>query len=741
MNMKLLLERLRALEAIRSADRVANDTLDRIRPQMAEAWPSSVHPAVRRALGDFGLRKPFQHQVAAVEASLSGRDVVMESPTASGKTLGFLVPMFDVLLRQPDSHGLLIYPTKALAFDQRSKIQDFCDQLGEGRRIESWPYDGDSDQDMRNAIRKRPPALLMTNPEYLNRSFLAYRDQWKPFLARLRFIVLDEVHEYRGFFGTGMALLLRRFLLQLNRLGASPRIFMATATCANPEEHATALTGRTMKLVQARDSLRPQREFIFVDPAIPDFRYRDIFRLRIELAALACLEAGAQVLIFCPSKRFLEEAFARTRKLAEEKSQDPNLFAPFHADLNPGIRRELQERIRTGEVRVIFATNALELGLDIGGLDGVILAGFPSNIMGAWQRIGRAGRSADHDAFVLFYAMNDPIDRFFASNLPAFLTKPYDELVVYPDNEEMIQRHLPSLREEASGSLRAAERSILGEAFHGAAERDRSLIPKGYKPQQGINLRGSFGRTFALKQGNRELGQISDERRFREVYLGAVFRFAGVRYEVTSHESDSVHLSDAQPNVRTDPSFFTTVRPTGVLDSTGLSDGTALFYGTLDIYTGFNGYRIVDEQSGEVKERVQASDGRSLRNLHGFWIQFASDGEDERQGIGGFEHLLRVGTSFVIPVDRFDTGTHAEAGSACIAYYFENYPGGIGVARKLWSEWQKALTEGIKIAENCRCSKGCLNCIEPPKSFISANIDKHAGIALARKALAATNGG
>ena len=739
MNMESLMRRLCTGDAIRKTDRVLRDRVDRIRPSAAEDWPSGVHPAIRQALADIGVPRPFEHQFEAVQASLAGRDIIMESPTASGKTLGFLVPMLDRLLREPGSHGLLIYPTKALAFDQRSNLQDLCDRLGGGRTIDSWPYDGDSDQEMRNAIRKRPPALLMTNPEYLNMSFLAYRDQWARFLGRLRYIVLDEVHEYRGFFGTGMALLLRRMFLQLHRLGASPQVFMATATCANPKEHARALTGREMMLVQARNSLRPRREFVFVDPKIPDFKYRDIFRLRIELAALACLEEGAQVLIFCPSKRFLEDAFAQTSKLAEEGGLDPQRIAVFHADLKPDKRQDIQREIRNGTVRVIFATNALELGLDIGGLDGVVLAGFPSNIMAAWQRIGRAGRSADHDAFVLFYAMNDPIDRFFVSNLEAFLHKPFDELVVYPDNHEMIRRHLPSLREESGGALRPDERPVLGNAFHDAAIADRTPISRRFKPQPGINMRGSWGRTFALKHGESELGQISDERRFREAYLGAVFRFAGVRYRVASHEPDAIKLAEAEGNVRTEPSFFTTVKPTSILESKELTDIAALFYGTLDIFTGFAGYRIVDEQSGEVTEQISASDGRSRRKLHGFWIEFQADSETTRGGIGGFEHLLRVGTSFVIPVDRFDTGTHAQAGSVCSAYYYENYPGGIGVARKLWERWQDALGKGIQIARNCGCPKGCLNCIEPPKSFISANIDKHAGIALAQQALIAAN--
>ena len=360
-------------------------------------------------------------------------------------------------------------------------------------------------------------------------SFLGNRESWDrhaegaKFLRSLRYIVIDEMHEYRGFFGSNMALLLRRFFLHLDRIGAHPQVFLSTATCAKPEEHARSLTGRDVEVVSARNVLRPRREFIFVQPGIPDYQYWDILRLRVGQAALAALSEGLRALVFCPTKRFLEAAFSNSCRRASELGLDPGQLSAYHAGLGAERRQWVQERTEVGEIKVVFTTNALEIGLDVGGLDGVILAGFPPSIMSAWQQIGRAGRSWDRDAFVLFYAMNDPIDRFFVGNLDAFLNKPFDELVVDPANEELIGRHLPSLAEETGGEVKPPEEAILGTPFYNAAQKTQGTVPRGFKPQPCLNLRGGIGQSFALRRNAEEMGQISAMRRFREACIGAIF--------------------------------------------------------------------------------------------------------------------------------------------------------------------------------------------------------------------------
>ena len=696
------LAKLKELDGLRDTDTVRRGEVDRIQPAFAEEWPAQLDRHVRDAIVASGIDRPYQHQFDAIVKSLSGADVVMETPTASGKTLAFAAPMLHALKQDPDSHAIMIYPMKALAFDQREQIRRVCAPLS----IDSWNYDGDTDGSdiggdgrwyldqsgsIKGQLRQQPPPILFTNPEYLNMSFLGSRDAWNKhsegakFLRNLRFVVIDEMHEYRGFFGSNMALLLRRFFLHLNRIGANPQVFLSTATCANPQEHARALTGRDVELVSARDVLRPKRSFAFVQPEVQDFRYWDALMLRVELASLAALMEGLQVLVFCPTKRFLESAFRNCRRKAGEMGIAPECLTAFHADLKAERRRQIQQRIKSGEIRVVFTTNALEIGLDVGGLDGVILAGFPPSIMSAWQQIGRAGRSWDRDAFVLFYAMNDPIDQFFVNNLDAFLEKPFDELVVDPGNEELIKRHLPSLVEESGGRVSPSEEKILGTPFYNAAAHNTGTVPPGYKPQQRISLRGGIGQSYALRRNSEELGQISASRRFREAYIGAVFPFFGQRYRVRSHEEQAVVLEDCEQYLRTEPGFYTVLSRADYFDGRGYGDIT-VNYGALDIVMNFTGYKLVDERTGEVLRTGGDSEAHYLNNMHSFWIDVPQSAA-AIDGIGAVEHIIRVGAMFVIPADRFDTSTHSRTGSELAAYCYENYPGGIGVAKKLFSVW------------------------------------------------------
>lgn len=730
LDMEKLTVKLKHFDALCDGDGMKTRVVDSIRPEHSDNWPAELDATVRDVLAAVDAARPYRHQFEAVRRSLHGDDVVLESPTASGKTMAFTAPILHDLKRHPESYALMVYPMKALAFDQWAQMQKLCEPLN----IKPWFFDGDTPKDSTKLLKLSPPHILMTNPEMLNMSFLGWKEQWQKFLRGLRYVVIDEMHEYRGFFGGNMALLLRRFFLHLDRIGVSPKLFLSTATCENPQEHAQNLTGRTVAVVSARGVLRPRRHFMFVNPAIPDFTYRDILQRRVEQAALAVLDQDLQALVFCPTKKFLEDAYLKCRAKAAHLGLDPNRISPFHADLKANDKQDIQQRIKSGDVNVVFTTNALELGLDIGGMDGVILAGFPASIMSAWQQIGRAGRSWDKDAFVLFYAMNDPIDRFFVGNLEAFLNKPFDELAVDPNNDALIKNHLAPLALDSGGQLHASDESILGRAFYDAARKGMGKPPKGgFKPHAKLNMRGNFGQSFALKSGNEELGQISAMRRFREAYIGAVFTFFGRKYRVHSHEADAVVLTDVDPHWKTDASFFTMLTTKDLFDGYGYGQ-FEVYYGSLNVVMNFTGYKLVDERSDVPIDSGGGGEAHAENNLHAFWIS-ATQSDDVLAGIGALEHLVRVGAMFVIPADRFDASTHSKAGAEPTAWYYENYTGGIGVAKKLFEVWPRALRKGIEVAENCRCRSGCSNCIEPAKSYHSV-IEKSDGVALATELLA-----
>lgn len=737
-------KQLYEFDALREGDEIQQDTLERIQPEYAELWPVGIHPHLRIEIRKSGFRKPYKHQADAVELSLQGHDVMLESPTASGKTLAFTVPMLDTLLRNPDSHALMIYPMNALSFDQYEKVHKLCKPL----EISIDTYQGDTPD--RKRIRDNPSQILLTNPEYLNSAFLGWREKhWKGFLSKLRFLVIDEIHLYRGYFGSNMALLLRRFFLQLHRLGASPRVFLSTATCANPVEHAKNLTGREVKWVKARNALRPKRHFLFVKPAIPEDNYYKSFRLRIEKAALTILEHDLRALVFGPSIRFLEDAGLNcTRKIKKEGS-DTSVLAVYKARLLPEEKLQIQQKIKSGENKVIFTTNALEVGLDIGGLDAIVLAGFPSNTMSAWQRIGRAGRSWKNDALVLFYAMNDPIDRSIVGNIDSFLDKPYDELVVDPTNEQLIQNHMASLKEEAAGIFYPSDEDILGEAFYQAALKDKTR-PKSYRrwrnnsPQIRLankGLRGDNSKTYNLEfEGDIIEKNIPEIWRFCHAYQDAIITSSGQRYCVVEtrvgRTGNKILLEEAPPLQRTEAIIRNYINIDDIFESQDYR-GFSVVYGEVELKLKFDGYNLVDEVSEDTLETGGETDYYEKSNLHAIWLEVDNNGWNAT-AIYTLLQLLRRGARDKVPADRYDTFTFPKVLDDCTVFLYEYCSGGIGIVKKLFKVWREALETGIKYAENCSCETGCPDCIQPAKSWDSGSVEinKAQGIALAKQLLA-----
>lgn len=753
-----LLEALREFGALRDSDLgrdvVRQRSLPAIEPAYADAWTSDwlVPDTLREALHGCGIERLYQHQADALEHALAGSNVVLQAPTASGKTLAFQIPMLQSLKKR-GTHALMIYPNKALALDQREQLSQLTRHM-RGSPIESWWYDGDVNSVQRKALREHPPSVLITNPDMLHMSFLGYSDLWSQFLSGLRWVIVDEIHEYRGYFGSNVAMILRRFSHHLASRGINPQFFLSSATCANAREHAENLTGRSFVEVNAVRSMRPSRQFTFVQPSIPDFQYWEILQLRAVNAGLACLSRGKSVLVFCPTRKFTEAchriAMRRIEELGEERGWriDPDVIRVFRGGLSTEERHNVQAGLKSGAVRLVFTTNALEMGIDIGGLDGIIMAGFPDSMMSAWQRIGRAGRSWNSNAFVLYYSRNNPLDRFYAENLDSFLNKPLDDLVVSPDNEDLIEKHLPSLLFETPGQM-SGDR-FLGSAMSRAARRKlrggaRVVTSGRWRPHGALNVRGGGSGMFVLKEGSKEIGTLSGQQQFREAYERAIYMHGGRNYRVAeislTGRGGEITLSSVDPGLRTNATLATFITEQEIYDGKRwVTDGSAIstFYGKALITEVLNTVEEVDERTGDVVDRWKPSfNSAKFDNAHAFWIVEEVASGLAVEGIGAFQHLLRLGALFSIPLDAHDIYAHALLGEQK-AYLVESYPGGIGIVKKVLERWRSVLEVGIRVAEGCRCRKGCPNCIVPPRSRI--DVDKVAGIRLARQVIERTAG-
>ncbi len=732
LEMDELLSNLRRFDALRdvTADGRADTVLTRVLPSRPPEFAPTSYldrfpAAVRRALASQGIDALYAHQAEAIDRILAGDDVVLEVPTAAGKTLCFNIPLALALLQDQRSHGLMVHPMKALSNDQRRQFEEIAGSLeGEGmarRRLESWVFDGDLDHEHRRLLKVHPPAVLFTNPEMLHQSFLGWQEQWVKFLSALRLLILDEIHEYRGFFGTNVALLLRRFFARLSQLGAHPQVVLATATCGNAEEHAYRLTGRRCALVRATEAMCPERHMAFINPDIPDFRFHEIYRLRIARAALACVAGGLSTLVFCPSRRFAEEAAIRAKRDAADYQIDPETIAPYRSGYEAELRREIEDGLRSGRFKGVFTTNALEIGVDIGRLDVCILAGFPDSVLSAWQRIGRVGRRWDKKAYVLFYAFNNPFDRFFASNIDAFLNKPLDAILIGVDNEELMGRHLPYLVYECGADFTPELANHLGRPFFDFARK----AMEGKKPAKGIgpsyqrlSIRGGSGATYRLMYRGKEIGDISDVHLFREAYVGAIYNHFGKSYRVTAHAAGEVHLEDAEPHLRTEGIFWTVTQGAEIFDGIRYAENLVACYGRLTVFENFGGFRVVDSRSGEVVDEERSQLARPL-NVRGFWLELTDPsilgGNTNLRDLFGVEQLLRIGAPFVVPCDRHDLGTLTTAKHPPAVYLYETVPGGIGVAEKALEVWPTVIDTAIGIAQRCACKHGCPSCLVPAR--------------------------
>ena len=695
-----------------------------------------LHPSLKAALSKIGVSKLYSHQEEAIKLGLETKNnIVLQAPTASGKSLSFQVPVVNTLLNNSDAHGLFIYPMKALAFDQRIHLEKLNQQLS--GQCTSGSYDGDTINEERERMRQKPPRIIFTNPEMLNGSFLGHHSLWEEFLSKLSWVVIDEMHEYRGYFGSNVSLLLRRFTHKIREFGIQPRYFLCSATCNNAKEHAELLTGLSFTEVKATNNFQPTRHYFFVQPNFPsDQNYWKSFQKRVVLTALTCANLGKKLIVFGPTRRFVEDChFLSINKLKNRSySLEPDNIKVYRSGLRPDERQQIQDCMNNGSAKIVYSTNALELGINISGLDGVILAGFPDTIMAAWQRIGRAGRSWSHRAFVIYLALNRPLDTFYANNLPTFLNKPLDELVVNHENEALAERHLPSLLHESTEVRN--EDFILGETLGKLARGAQPVIGPYYVPHIQIPIRGVIGGMYKLMHKDEEIGQMSVAQQFREAYVGAIYLHGGKTYEVVNvtmgELNGKIALKKADSFLRTYPYIYTYLSVKGHHDGYQWNE-FELMFGRVSTQEVLQTVRKENDLTGEILQQWTPVITSALnRKADSFWLKLRSSLSQFSEGLNSIQHMFRVGIQFIVPTDLHDIFPHAIVNESEV-YIIESYPGGIGVAKVVLRKWREVLSKGLEIAEKCQCKAGCPTCILPPRT--SEEFNKQKGIELANKLL------
>ena len=762
-----------------------------------------LHPAVTQALRAAGAERLYTHQAEAINAALAGRNVVVATSTASGKTLCFNVPVLEALARDPLARALYIYPTKALAQDQLGKWNALVKGAGDGIvNPQAATYDGDTPQGSRSRIR-RSTRVLLTNPDMLHAAILPNHPLWAEFFRHLQYVIIDEAHTYRGVFGSQVACVLRRLrrvcaLYQGTGIGdqgagvrrqqppvssfqlpTSKTTFIATsATIANPAEQFELLTGLPATVVSDDGSPHGPRTFALWNPPFVD-RAKSARRSANGEASdlfIALVGQGVRTIAFTRARVVAELLLRYAREGLRKVSPDlVDRVAAYRAGYLPEERRRIERELFGGRLLGVTATTALELGIDVGGLDAALLVGYPGTIASMWQQAGRAGRGKD-PALAVLIALGDPLDQYYVRHPDELLGKPHENALLDPDNVYILRRHLPCaahevpLRVPSDEDLRGLrdqagqdDEALFGPGFVEAMiglENDEIVRFTGEKwvyarrdyPAEGLSLRDAQGERFAVLNAAdnfRMLEELSASTAPQRVHPGAVYLHQGEAFLVTEFHPGLRHAI-----VTPSPAEFYT-QPREVNDVQIVRSQRHRFVGPSDAYWGqvrvrsqVIGYRRLRQFSEEVLEDVPLEMPMAEYETAAVWWdlpadlprELASRGLDFLGGIHAVEHAAIGILPLFAMCDRWDIGglstpRHPDTDAAQI-FIYDGFPGGVGIAEKGFALLPELWAATLDVIRGCPCTDGCPSCVQSPKcGNFNSPLDKRAAELILRHLL------
>ncbi|MEJ2291854.1 MAG: DUF1998 domain-containing protein [Deinococcales bacterium] len=737
-------------------DQVAGYAFYPPRPgSLEEGYAGTYAPYLSR----LGLT-PYVHQLRALEWIEARRNVVVATPTASGKSLVYQLPTLDAAAAGRAS--LYLYPTKALAHDQLGRLHAMADRLGLDLGADGIAcYDGDTPTARRARVREGVQCVL-TNPDMLHYGVLPYHARWAPLLGRLDTIVIDELHSYRGVLGTHVANVLRRLLRVARRYGATPRLVAASATIGNPLEHAEALTGEPFELIDDDQAPRGPREFILWRPVQvggaeagnAGVRRRSATTEAAQLAA-AFVRRGVKSIFFCNSRKVAE--LLRRYASGYLSGEEAPLLQSYRAGYSPEDRRLIEQGFRNGDIRVLTATSALELGMDIGGVDAVVLVGYPGSKMALWQRSGRAGREGRR-ALTLLIPGNDPLDEYYLHH-PDLLTEGrVEDAVADPYNTELHPLHVACAAAEVP--IRDDEVGITDPTLElasvpGLHRIDGGWVHIGRYPHRRVRIRGSGDRMVRLKDATgRSLGTADLATALRELHPGAVYLHQGEAYLVVRLDLDK-GLAELLPHIEdtyTQPRSETDIEVLGSAPSPlGEGNTPALVQvGRVRVRTSITSYVRKRYVSGQVLDERALDLPELSYPTQALWfsarqVEHAVRPDELPGALHALEHtLIGLLPAFVL-CERADVGgvsypLYPPTGESTV-FIYDGYPGGVGYARAGAAQFEAWLTAARDLLRDCPCESGCPRCVLSPKCGNGNQfLDKAAALRLAEALLVRIGG-
>ncbi len=726
---------------------------------------AAIDPAISATLMQRGVTRLYQHQAAAIDAARRGEHVGIVTATASGKTLCYQVPALEAALADDTSRMVFLFPTKALAHDQLRALKTLADPLG----IVVAPLDGDTSRPAREAARNRAQ-IILSNPDMLHRTLLPDHRRWQALLAGLRFVVLDEAHTYRGVFGTHVALVLRRLRRLCAQYGAAPQFICCSATSANPDEHLAALVGEPVTVIDGDGAPQGERLFVMWNPPVIDAgggRGRRSSNGRapadsgqrrstnVETAGVtaALVRAGVKTLTFTRTRRgaelvlrYAREALERdTPSLPKIPASDaqnddllahPSRIASYRAGYTPDDRRRLERAFLEDQLLGLVSTNALELGIDIGGVDAVVIGGFPGSVASVWQQAGRAGRAQGRSLAVLI-AQDDPLDQFYMRHPAEFFARPHEYARIALDNPYILieqlrcaAAELPLYEADAEwfGATFAALHDWLVRRGELIATDDGGYMVHGDRPAARVNIRSADGDPVELRDAGsgRLIEQIAATRAPSEIHPGAVYLHQGETYLVETFNNRSAVARRALLDYFTQTREETDVQVLGITQQRQIGP-IALFLGKVEVTRLVTGYKRKRHYTDEVlSEHDLSMPPTTFRTIAVWWTvpdaicrDVAKVCDEEIDALHAFEHACIGMLPLFAQCDRADIGGlsiahHPDTGAATV-FVYDGVPGGVGIAQIGYEQAEGWWKQTRALLRDCSCLEGCPACIQSPK--------------------------
>jgi len=700
---------------------------------LARRLPSEVKVALER----MEIRRLYIHQAKAINLAREGKNVVIATSTASGKTLCYNIPVAERLVSQESARALYIFPTKALAQDQLRALGQFARDIPSlGQALKAGTYDGDTPSSSRKKVRQNM-RIVLTNPDMLHQAILPYHAKWADFFEGLSYIVVDEIHQYRGIFGSHVANVFRRLRRVCTRYGADPAFVCCSATISNPKQLAERLIAEDMELVGEDGSPQGKKYFVLWNPPLlPGQSFmRKSSNVEAKEALVELVKHKVPTIVFA-NARVVAELIYRYAYDAL-KAQAPSLaerLSPYRGGYLPSERREIEKKLFSGELLAVTTTSALELGIDVGTLEACIMVGFPGSIASTWQRAGRAGRRSD-ESLVMLVAYDDPIDQYFMKHPQYLFGESVEEAIIEAENKYILASHLGCAAfevpvgegdERGFGSMTMPIAEALAESGVFKQSGDRFYWSSADFPASKISLRTISSDTYAIlekiPEGVNTLGQVDSISAPELLYPGAVYMHRGETYLVRrlDTEGNVAHIEKAEVDYYTQPILDSSVRVLKMEKDRRVENATVCF-GDVDVRWATAGFKKVQFYSGNPIGYGKLDLPSQNMETKGFWIVpdrdilegIAADKLSPAEGLWAVRNLLLVLLPVLSGCDRSDlrgTVNLREAGSPAI-FVYDWYLGGLGLTERAYERAEELLRACRELIADCSCEDGCPSCV------------------------------